>query len=254
MRLRLACAGLVICSVTEAGELANRAAPPAPGIPATLRTLSSTPAPVGDFFAWAGQALCDASGDAYFLVLPAASSGKNPGLPRAVLRISADGKKRGSFTPTAVSDFASAHELRTLAFALDPTGGLFMLVWHKMGGQGGQYIVSFDKNGEYRSYFEVDSREILVQQFEVFGSGQFLLRGRRPDGEPRLAILSGEGGGLKEVIGWSRLHKPFGEPRPENRSIPRLSQVARGGDGRIYLVEPDARQGEDVVYLSLIHI
>lgn len=248
MRLLVPGLGLVLCSVTGAGELASRA-PSIAGVRATpLRTLSSTPAPIGDYFAWAGQPLCDDHGNSYLLVVQPIIPGHKPKEPRAVLRISADGKKRFSFTPAAVSDFASAHELRTLGFALDPVGGLFMLVWYEMGGQGGQYIVSFDKNGEYRSYFEVDSREILVQQFEVFGSGQFLLRGSRPDGEPRLAILSGKGGELKEVIGWSRLRKPFGEPSPAKTGAVSLGQLARGGDGRIYLAEPDARHGEDVVY------
>jgi hypothetical protein len=208
--------------------------------------LSSTPAPIGDYFAWAGPALCDENGNFYFLVVQPITPGHKLKEPRAVLRISADGKKRLSFNPAAAPEFASAHELLTLGFALDPEGGLFLLIRHEMGGQSGQYIVSFDKNGEYRSYFEVDSREIVVQQFEVFGSGQFLLRGLRPDGAPRLAVLSGKGGELKEVIGWSRLHRPFGAPG--NGSIVRLSQVVRGGDGRIYLAEPDARQGEDVVY------
>jgi hypothetical protein len=167
MRLLLACLGMVLCSVTEAAELASRA-PPSPAtlisaIP--LRTLSSTRAPIGDYFAWAGQALCDENG-----------------------------------------------------------------------------------RGEYRSHIKVDSSEILVEQFDVFGSGQFLLRGRRPDRlEPRLAILS-PGGGLKDVVGWPGLDKPMEEPSLKNQGNLGLDQITRGGDGRIYVAALDAREGEDVVY------
>ncbi len=248
MRLLLPCLGMVFCSVTEAGELAHRAVPAAAGMSATpLRTLSSTLAPIGDYFAWTGQALCDENENAYFLAFPPITPGtaRRPG---AVLRISADGKKRLSFAPAAVAEFASASRLQTIAFALDSEGGLFILVWYEGGGQSGQYIVSFDTNGGYRSYFEVDSREILVQQFEVFGSGQFLLRGSRPNGEPRLAVLSGKGGELTDVFGRSGQHRPPAEPSPAKRGMVRLGHLARGGDGRIYLAEPDARQGEDVVY------
>ena len=249
MRLLLPCLGMVHLRgdgcrrVGQGGGAGGRRRARHP-----LRTLSSTPAPIGDYLAWAGPALCDDNGNSYFLVVQPITPGHKPREPRAVLRISADGKKRFSFTPAAVPDFASAHELRTLGFALDPVGGLFMLVWHEMGGQSGQYIVSFDKDGEYRSYFEVDSREILVQQFEVFGSGQFLLRGSRPDGEPRLAVLSGKGGELKDVFGRSGLLRPSAEPSPARSGMARLGHLARGGDGRIYLAEQGARQGEDVVY------
>ena len=173
--------------------------------------MSSTLAPIGDYFAWAGPAVCDENGNAYFLVVPPITPGHKPKEPRAVLRISADGKKRFSFIPAPVSEFASAHELQTLSFALDPDGGLFMLVWHEMGGQSGQYIVSFDKNGEYRSHFEVDSREILVQQLEVFGSGQFLAaRASAGPASPGSRSFPRNGGELKDVVGWSRPAQALG--------------------------------------------
>jgi hypothetical protein len=252
MRLRLAGLGMVLCSVTEAAELASRAAPPAALISTTpLRTLSSTRAPIGDYFAWAGQALCDENGSSYFLVAKPITPGRSEVDPRAVLRISADGTKRFSFTPAAIPELARAQELQTVGFALnpDPDGGLFMLIWAATGGQGRQYILDFDKNGEYRSHIKVDPNEILVEQFEVFGSGKFLLRGRwRDRPEPRLAILSAPGGGLKEVVGWPGLDKPMEEPSLENQSNLRLDQITRGGDGRIYVAALDAREGEDVVY------
>ena len=248
MRLFLAGLAMVLCSVTEAGELASHGVPAPEKILATpLRTVSSTPAPIGDFFAWVDPGVCDENGNAYFLVATPIAPGHGQGGPRAVLRISADGQRRFSFDPAAVPEFASAHELHTIGFALGPDGGLFALVWYEMGGQSGQYILSFDKNGEYRSNFEVDSSEIVAQQLEVFGSGQFLLRGARPSGEPRLAILSATGGKLKDVVGWSPLPKSLEEPSVK-RGMVRRSQVARGDDGRIYLAEPDAREGMDAVY------
>ena len=253
MRLALAGLGMALCSLTEAADLASRSAPPAlAGSYATpLRTLSSTRAPIGDWFGWVGQAVCDENGDSYFLVARPITSGSNQVGPRAVLRMSADGTKRFSFTPAAVPELARAHDLQTVGFALnpDPDGGLFLLVWAETGGQGRQYILAFDKNGEYRSHVKVDSREILAERFEAFGSGKFLLHGRWPDRpEPRLAVLSAAGGEVKDVVGWSGKYKPLEDPSPANAGSARFDQVVRGGDGRIYLAQLDARQGEDVVY------
>jgi len=250
MRPLLRCLVFFICSVTEASEVARSAAPPAAGVPATpLRTISSTPAPIGDYFAWAGQALCDANGNSYFLVVQPIPPGRKPIEPRAVLRVSADGKRRFSFTPADVPGLARAHQLRTISFTLNPEGGVFLLVWAEIGGEGGQYILSLDQEGEYRSHLEIDSRKILVEQFEVFGSRQFLLRGRRPDRlEPRLAILAASGGELKDVFGWPGLDRPLDVPSLKNQGNERLDQITRGGDGRIYVADLDAREGEDIVY------
>jgi hypothetical protein len=126
-----------------------------------------------------------------------------------------------------------------------------MLVWARWPGdigqpeKSGQYIVSFDRKGEYRSHLEVDWHEILVNQFEVFGSGEFLLRGRRTSpAESRVAILSASGQTIKDVGNWSG--KPLDEPSPE--SSPKFDQMVRGDDGRIYLTWQETGEERDIVY------
>jgi hypothetical protein len=250
MRLLSACLVVAMGGATGASEWDRGATLAGAGIPATpLQKLSSTRAPIGDYFAWAGQALCDENRNSYFLVVQPVAPGRKLKEPRAVLRVSADGKKRLSFTPADVSELASAHELRTLSFALDPDGGLFLLVWAESGGRTGQYIVSFDPQGGYRRHFEIDSRRILVDQFEAFGASRFLLRGRWPDRpEARLAILSAGGREIEDVVGWPGQDEPLEQPSLENQASLRLDQITRGADGRIYLADLDARKGEDVVY------
>jgi hypothetical protein len=258
----LSCLAVAIGSATGAGALHRGATLAGAGVSATpLRKVSSTRAPIGDYFAWAGPVLCDDSENAYFVVLPPfvprktqdGAAGPAVPEPRDVLRVSADGKKTLIFSPASVSKFANADELKTFTIALDPDGGLSVLLWARWGESGpseksGQYIVSFDKKGEYRSHFEVDWREILVDQFEVFGSGQFLVRGRRPDRpEPRLVILSASGSDARDVIAWPGLYKNLEEPLPGSGMV-KFDQIARGGDGRIYIAQLDARAGEDVVY------
>jgi hypothetical protein len=221
--------------------------------------LSTAAVSQGGYLAWSGPALCDEDENVYFLVVPhstprdvqdGAAAAADVLNPRDVLRVSADGKKRITFNPAVSSKFANAKELTTIAMALDRDGTLFMLIWARWGGQGeksGQYIVSFDKKGEYRSHLEVDWEEMLVHQFEVFGSGQFLLRGRRTHtAEPRLAILSAAGQTLQDVVGWSGPSDLLEEPSPT--STAKFDHLARGGDGRIYVTQQDARQHEDVVY------
>ena len=157
MRLMLPGLGMFICLGAEASEPARRAAPVPVELAATpLRTLSAAPFSRGAFFAWAGPALCDENENAYFLVLRPLPPRKSRSVPRGVLRVSADGKTRSTFDPAAASKFASAQEVTTGSIAVDRDGGLFMLVWARwadVSGQGernGQYIVSFDRKGEYR--------------------------------------------------------------------------------------------------------
>jgi hypothetical protein len=249
MRLLLACLVMAVGGATGAVELDRGATLAGVGSSTPLRTVRSTRAPIGDYFGWVGQPACDATGNSYFLVAQPAAPGRKLKEPRAVLRISADGRTRRSVTPADVPELASAHELRTLSFALDPDGGVFLLVWAESGGRTGQYIVSFDPEGRYRRHFEVDSRRILVDQFEAFGAGRFLLRGRWPDrSEARLAILSAGGRELEDVVGWPGLDEPLEQPSLENQASLRLDQITRGVDGRIYIAGLDARKGEDVVY------
>jgi hypothetical protein len=248
-------------SVVDVGEAANPEAPVSAETQATpLQTLSTATISDGGYLAWAEPALCDEDENAYFLIVPhwrdgqdepTAASGSPS--PRDVLRVSSDGKKRITFSPGKGSKFANATELRTMAVAVDQNGALFMLIWARWRdnvGQpekSGQYIVSFDRKGEYRSHLEVDWQEILVNQFEVFGSGEFLLRGRRiHPAESRLAILSASGQTLQDV--GSSSGQPLDEPSPESTPQSKFDRMVRGGDGRIYVTrEEDVGQG-DVVY------
>jgi len=212
---------------------------------------------------WSGPPLCDEDENVYFLVIPPwtphASQGASTAAPellgpRDVLRISANGKERMTLSPAAISKFAGAKELTTVAMALERQGTLFMLVRARWGERGseaersGQYLVSFDHKGEYRSVLEVDWQEMVVDQFEVFGSGQFLLRGRRTHtSETRVAVLSAAGQTLEDVRGWAGYPSgPLEEPSPG--STPRFNHMVRGGDGRIYVAEQDALQDKAVVY------
>jgi hypothetical protein len=202
----------------------------------------------------------DDKGNAYFLVLPEIRRQTDPTAevprPRDVLRISADGKERSMLSPIKSSKLATATTVTTAGMALDPDGVLAMLVWARWrdsnGGEEkrGQYIVSFDKKGDYRSEVEVDWRELGVMQFEAFGSGKFLLRGRWTNtDEMRLAILSASGS-LKDVVDWSE--HSSGVPELNERSTvtrrTAFGQMVLGGDGRIYVTQPGERPGETVVY------
>jgi hypothetical protein len=131
-----------------------------------------------------------------------------------------------------------------------------MLVWARwrdaIGGgeeRRGQYIVSFDRDGDYRSAVEVDWREVGVMQFEAFGSGKFLLRGRWANAEEiRLAILSPTGN--LQDIDWSEQPSKPAEPNEPTRlrKQPSFGQMVRGGDGRVYVTQPGQHTDEIIVH------
>jgi hypothetical protein len=253
------CLGILVSFVADVGKSASHAASVSlenQVIP--LQTLSTaTIAQQDGYLAWSGPALCDEDENAYFLV-PTAQNNKAGApaqavTPHDVLRVSADGQKRVSFSPVASSKFASVAGFTTVAMALGRHGTLFMLIWARWRNNGdqteveknGQYIVSFNQKGEYQSHLEIDGQEMLVNQFEVFGSGEFLLRGSRPHtAEQRLAILSASGGTLRDVEGWPG--NPSEEPSPE--SPPKFDHMVRGSDGRIYVTQEDVPKSGDVVY------
>jgi hypothetical protein len=254
----MSCSALLICSVADGSELAKKGSPKVQTTP--LKALDTVPATKGSFLAWIEPVKSDDKGNAYFLVLPEIRRQTDPTAevprPRDVLRISADGKKRSTLSPIKSSKLATATTVTTAGIALDPDGGLSMLVWARWrdsnGGEEkrGQYIVSFDKEGDYRSEVEVDWRELGVMQFEAFGSGKFLLRGRRTNAdEMRLAILSATGS-LTDVVDWSEHSSEV--PELNERSTPTrrpaFGQMVRGGDGRIYVTQPGERPAETVVY------
>jgi hypothetical protein len=202
----------------------------------------------------------DDKGNAYLLVVPVLRPTDAPrDVPRLrdVLRISGDGKKRSTLSPMKSSKFANATTVTTRAIALDPEGALSMLTWARWPDsssgeeKNGQYIVSFDKDGEYRSEAEVDWRELGVTQFEAFGSGRFLLRGRRVTNadEMRLAVFSANGQTLVDVVDWSDSSgAPEPKEHPARRRMASFDQMVRGGDGRIYVTQPAELPDENVVY------
>jgi hypothetical protein len=243
---------------------AGRALPHAPAtIP--LRELSHTEiSGQGGLVAWADPTRCDSDGNVYFLLAPhttprevesAARAGRSlPLSPRQVVRISVDGRKSTTFDPGLGSKLADASTLTTLGMAVDPQGTLYLLVWATWGSVGGeteksgQYIVSISDEGKVRSQVEVDWHEMLVHQLEVFGSGAFLLRGRRTGSdEARVAIQSASGGALQDVMGWSGYPTTLVE-EPSGTGAVTYDYMVRGGDGRIYFAEQNGQHDRISVY------
>jgi hypothetical protein len=259
MRLRslLSCSALLICSVADGSELSKKGSARVPTTP--LTAVSTVSATKGSFLAWIEPVKSDDKGNAYFLILPEIRRQTDPNAevpkPRDVLRISGDGKERSTVSPIKSSKLATATTVTTAGIALDPDGALSMLVWahwrDSTGGEDkrGQYIVSFDKGGDYRSEVEVDWREMGVMQFEAFGSGKFLLRGRWANADEMRLVVLLPTGSLQD-IDWSE--RPSQAPEPIERSSPprtaSFGQMVRGGDGRIYVTQPGERPGETVVY------
>jgi hypothetical protein len=132
------------------------------------------------------------------------------------------------------------HQIRDTT--TNPGGTLFALVWATREEIGRYYIVAFDNNGSYESRQEIRPEEMSVGRFEVFGSGDFLLLGRRPySNSTRLAVMSPGGSNLFDVIS-SATEDVVAEDAPPP---PFPGQhIARGGDGRIYFVP----EGKKVVY------
>jgi hypothetical protein len=197
----------------------------------------------------------------YFLLAPhttvaqvkaAATAGRDLPLdPREVLRVSADGKKTTVFDPARDQKLAGAKRVTTSGIALDARGSPFLLARAEFERADGQptdvryYIVSFNDKGEPRSETKIDEQEIHVTQFEVFGTGQYLLRGF--DGhssKPRMVVLTGESA-LADVVLWREApnERPHAAQPP-----PEFNQMARGGDGRIYVTIPDNEKNKTVVY------
>jgi hypothetical protein len=252
--------------VAGAGQAAREEFAQSAEISATpLRALTTRQAHIAEdgFFAFVNTPQCDEDGNLYFLLAPhaklpeveaAASAGRDlPLTQRQVLRVGADGERK-VLDIGRVPKFATAKKVSTGGIAAGPEGSLYLLIWVTWRGEeqpekNGQYIASFDSKGEARSLVEIDSHEIGIQQFEVFGSGQFLVRGRwmiRPS-EPRIAILS-DSGKLQDLPSWR------GDPSgiPEYVSVadgaPRFDFMTRGHDGRIYVAEQDAQSDEVTVH------
>lgn len=249
------------CALAAAEDPGSRTTNrPTQGGAIPLQTLTTVTAEMsGDgFLSWSGPPLCDQRKNVYLLLVPHGTA-RNDGTagagaalrPRDVLRISSDGKKRTTFNPAQVPKFSNADDLLTIGAALDQHGTLFTLVWARwregsaQTTKSGQFILSFKADGQFRSQVEVDPDQILVDKFEVFGSGDFLLRGRRANSsDARLAILASSGQTLQDVRRWSG--KFLDEPSPE--TPPHFDHMVRGRDGRIYITQPDPGEEGDTVY------
>ena len=256
-----ACVIVGCCCLAAAEDSGSRTrkAPTEPDA-TPLQTLSTATATMSSdgFLSWSGPPLCDQRQNIYLLLVPHwtarkdGTAGAGAALrPRDVLRISSDGKKQTTFKPAEVPKFANVDDLLTIGTALDQHGTLFTLVWARWregsthAAKSGQFILSFKQDGQFRSQVEVDPDQILVDKFEVFGSGDFLVRGRRPNSsDPRLAILASSGGTLQDVRRWSG--KFLDDPSP--KTAPHFDHMARGRDGRIYVTQPDPGEEGDTVY------
>lgn len=211
-----------------------------------LRVLRSVSFSDETYVAWVNPARCDEDGNVFLLgVRPlrprgsaSASTAPPDNPPRRVLRISADGTTTTSFDPARLALFEDADEVTTGSIALDPSGTLLLLAWVPRSGPydgSRQYIVSFDKAGRGRARQELDPRRMAAGAFEVFGSGELLLLGRRPEPDAeRVAVLS-PAGRLRDVIGLTRDANANRAAPPE----PTLDHMVRAADGRIYFVRSD---------------
>jgi len=206
--------------------------------------------------AWVDPARCDQDGNLFFLLVPQEAPGPlRPRSPREIVGVSADGKSANHFDPGSLPALRGADELRTITTALDSQGFLVALVWVSRGRDGRQYIVTFDKSGRDASRLQVDPDEISVEQFEVFGTGELLLRGVHCDAPnveaasggrcvPRLAVMSGDGSSYRDVRGMPD-DDGLGLAKDMDRAVPlTFSYMARGGDGRVYV----ARNGRPFIY------
>jgi hypothetical protein len=232
----------------NASEPARRATTSPSATP--LRTVGRVPFSDHDAFAWIHPALCDGDGNVVLVTVPEADPRdlKNlPAMPQFtkspgdVTVISADGKKRTVLSLSAVPELADAEQVTTMSSAVDSTGTVFALVWAARPERlGRQYIVSFDRTGRYRSHIDVDLDEMTVQRIGMFGSGEFLLKGVRSSGNPRVATMPGIGGSLQDVI-------TSGDDRRRDRAtdVTRVSdRLARAADGRIYFLP----EGDHSIY------
>jgi hypothetical protein len=230
--------------VRASGEADGRASPRvkqrAQLVTTPLRVHSTVSFAQKGVFAWLNPPRCDDSGNLYLTLVPTAdavhASGTTlegqPKKPSDILRLSADGKKSTLYTPASAPEFADADEVSTFATALDPAGKLWALIWAPRGDGGSQYITSFDESGRVGARIKVEDEDVVVQLFEVFGSGEFLLRGARsqPPGV-RLAVMASGGGAPRDV--YSRPEESWNE----KAAAPGVtSHMARGADGRVYFV------------------
>jgi hypothetical protein len=264
VRHREALSGFLAATLIAPIAFAGEPDPDSELLRAALEPIGSVPiAGQSGFFAWQSAA-CDPDGNVFLLVVPHTRPGdvdpstghlRLPPKPRGVLRVSADGERRSLFDPGTHAELAEAEEVVTLAMAIGDAGALTVLVWARwldeggaLGEAAGQYLVPFDEKGRPVSAHEVDWRQMQVRQFELFGSGDYLLRGLRIGTDTaRLAILPKGGAGLRDVMGWPNYPNEWLD-EPTDGAVASFEHMARGGDGRIYLTGRDRGGDEHLVF------
>jgi len=114
--------------------------------------------------------------------------------------------------------------------ALDPDGNL-----HVVGRTAdGQYIVSFDASGKYKSKVAIDPEQVVVQEFAVFKSGAFLVAGRSLQQRGRrLAVMSAGGGWHEVVLPGDPASKKGLSPKDAIKALG-MSFAQPAPDGRVY--------------------
>jgi hypothetical protein len=246
---------LLFCSTAAADSTAGRpAATSSPMASTSLQTVRTVAAPMSEDggFGWSDER-CDRRANVYLLLVPPMKNGRSGPERLEVLRVTADGKKRTTFRPLALPMFEKAAELTIVDVALDTDGTLFTLVWARWGkgratGKKGHFIVSYEEDGRYKSHRMVDYAEIIPSQLEVFGSGEFLLRGTHPATHNERLMILNRSGQLEDVRRWAG---KFFDHDPSSDDLPRLPHMARGGDGRVYLIQEDpGEEGEFVHAIS----
>ena len=144
-----------------------------------------------------GPLQCDSAGRVLYVPAPPPAaqfpSARTPA--DTAVRISADGKTITRFSVTSAAALGEGAEILQATF--DARGDVYVLA----AADGAQYVLSFARDGRYRSMTAIDS-EVSVASFAVFESGDVLLSGYRPDGQliiPLVAVHSIGSGSLRDV-------------------------------------------------------
>jgi hypothetical protein len=234
MRMRVVF-GLVGCAVLALAPMgAQVARPRSPVTPAPTALTISSAVPFDGLGVtlFAGPFRCDADGNVFFVPYRMAAKGE-AGTRDTVVRVSGDGKKTTSFGVAAALGVMGAEDSHINATALDAGGNLYVLADVLTPDGSRQMIVSFDNKGQYKTKLELDSKELLVGQLAVFASGEFLLSGRRPNGEARLVVMSPSGGSLDGVS----LPPSDDEATGPAAVIRSISWAEPAADGRVYFCQ-----------------
>jgi len=186
-----------------------------------------------------GPFRCDSTGNVFYVPVQRREPGRITDAD-TVVGISSDARTSTRFR-VAEGGLSQPVATRVVATALDLNGDLYVLTRTRTDKGNRQDIVSYSRDGKYRSRVEIDAKEIIADNFAVFGSGEFLLAGERPRSftSDRLAVLSA-GAPLRDL--WLPAES---EPNPngaaETSDVLTMGFAQTGRDGRIYLVRNKAK-------------